>query len=65
MLHGLEERTLPQLRLRLVVVERCSLAAAEQLAETSVVDTVADGACLLNDGWFDLCHNICIASRES
>lgn len=64
-LHSLEERPLSQLRLRLVVVERCSLAAAELLAEACVEDTVADGACLLNDGWFDLCHNICIASRES
>ena len=63
-LHGLEECPLPLLRLRLVVVERCSLATAEQLAETSVVDTVADGACLLNDGRFDLCHSICITPKE-
>ena len=57
MLHGLEECALPQLRLRLVVVERRCLAAAELLAETGIVDTVADGACLFNDGWFHLCHS--------
>lgn len=57
-LHGLEERSLPQLRLRLVVGERGSLATTELLAETGIVDTVADGARLLYDGWFHLCHNI-------
>ena len=64
-LHGLEKRTLPQLCLRLVVVERRGLAATELLAETGVEDTVTDGACLLNDGWFDLCHSIGITRRES
>ena len=41
-LHGLEERPLPQLRLRLVVGERRSLAAAEPLAEAGVEDTLVD-----------------------
>ncbi len=59
-LHGLEERTLPQLRLRLVVVERRSLAATELLAQSGVIDTVADGARLLYKGWFDLCHSMFI-----
>ena len=62
-LHGLEERTLPQLRLRLVVGERRSLAAAELLAEAGVEDTVADGASLLYKGWFDLCHSIGITPK--
>ena len=62
-LHGLEERTLPQLRLRLVVGERRSLAAAEQLAEAGVIDTVTDGARLLYKGWFDLCHSIGITTK--
>jgi len=62
-LHGLEERTLPQLRLRLVVGERRGLAAAELLAEAGVEDTVADGACLLYDGWFYLCHSIGITPK--
>lgn len=62
-LHGLEERTLPQLRLRLVVGERRSLAAAELLTETGIVDTVADGTGLLNDGWFDLSHSIGITLK--
>ena len=63
-LHSLEERTLPQLRLRLVVIERLGLAAAEQLAKASIVDTITDGARLLNDGRFDLCHSICIIPKE-
>ena len=62
-LHGLEERPLPQLRLRLVVGERRSLAAAELLAEAGVEDTVADGARLLNDGWSYLCHSIGITPK--
>ena len=41
-LHGLEERTLPQLRLRLVVGERLSLATAEQLAKAGIDDTLVD-----------------------
>lgn len=63
-LHGLEERTLPQLRLRLVVVERLGLAAAELLAKASVKDTVANGACLFDEGWFDLCHNVFITEEQ-
>ena len=62
-LHGLEERTLPQLCLRLVVVERCSLATAEQLAEACVEDAITDGASLLNDGWSYLCHSIGITPK--
>ena len=62
-LHGLEERTLPQLCFRLVVVERCSLATAELLAEAGVEDTIADGARLLNDGWSYLCHSIGITPK--
>jgi len=62
-LHGLEERTLPQLCLRLVVVERCSLATAEQLAEACVIDAITDGACLLYKGWFDLSHSIGITPK--
>lgn len=62
-LHGLEECPLPQLRLRLVVGERLSLATAEQLAEAGVIDTVADGACLLYKGWFDLSHSIGITPK--
>ena len=61
MLHGLEECTLPQLRLRLVVVKRPGLAAAELLAKASIEDTVTNGARLLNEGWYYLCHSICIA----
>ena len=57
-LHGLEECTLPQLCFRLVVGERFSLAATELLAETGIEDTVANGASLLNEGWFHLCHSI-------
>ena len=62
-LHGLEERTLPQLCLRPVVSERRSLAAAELLAEAGIVDTVADGTGLLNDGWSYLCHSIGITTK--
>lgn len=62
-LHGLEERPLPQLRLRLVVIERLGLAAAEQLAEACVIDAITDGACLLYKGWFDLCHSIGITTK--
>lgn len=42
-LHSLEERTLPQLRLRPVVGERLGLATTELLAEAGKVDTV--GCC--------------------
>ena len=63
-LHGLEERSLPQLRLRLVVVERHGLAATELLAKASVEDTVADGTRLLYDGWSDLCHNIFVTEEQ-
>lgn len=62
-LHRLEERPLPQLRLRLVVIERRSLAATELLAKAGIVDTVADGACLLYKGWFDLSHSIGITPK--
>lgn len=41
-LHGLEERTLPQLRFRFVVVERHSLATTELLTEANVEDTLVD-----------------------
>lgn len=58
-LHSLEESSLPQLRLRLAVVDLCRSAAAEGLAEAGVEDTVADGAGLLYDGWFYLCHCLC------
>ena len=53
-LHGLEKSTLPQLCLRLAVVDLRWSATAESLAEAGVEDTVADGAGLLYDGWFYL-----------
>lgn len=56
MLHGLEKGTLPQLPFRLFVGERFGLAAAELLAEAGVIDTVADGARLFYNGWFDFGH---------
>ena len=43
-LHGFEEGTLPQLRLRLTVVDLRRTAAAEGLPEAGVVDAVADDA---------------------
>lgn len=55
-LHGLEKSTLAQLRLRLAVVDLRRTATTEGLAEAGVEDTVADGAGLLYDGWFYLCH---------
>ena len=56
MLHGLEEGTLPQLRLGLLVVDLHRTATAEGLAETCVIDAVTDGAGLFDDGWFDFGH---------
>ena len=64
-LHGLEKRPLSQLCLRLVVIERRGLATAELLAKAGVIDAIADGACLLNKGFFYLCHSIGITRRES
>ena len=58
MLHGFEQCTLSKLRLRLLVVDRRGSTATECLAEAGVVDTVADGAGLLYDGWFDFGHNV-------
>lgn len=40
------------------VGKRLGFAATELLAETCIVNTVTDGACLLNKGWVDLCHSI-------
>ena len=58
-LHSLKEGTLTQLCLRLTVFDLRGSATAESLTETGVEDTVADGAGLLYDGWFYLCHCFC------
>lgn len=55
-LHSLEERSLPQLCLRLTVVDLRGSATAESLAETGVEDMIAYGTGFLYDRWFYLCH---------
>ena len=60
MLHGLEESALSELRFRFLVVDLRRTTTAKGLAEAGVIDAVADGARLLDDGWFDFCH--CIES---
>ena len=64
-LHSLEERTLPKLRLRLVVGERFGLASAEQFAKTFIEDAVINGAGHFNQGWFYLCHSILVTKERA
>ena len=60
MLHGLEDIALSELCFRLLVVNLRRTATTECLTEAGVIDAVADGTRLFDDGWFDFGH--CIES---
>ena len=47
-LYGLEERSLPQLRIGLLVVDLRRTATTEGLSEANVIDTVANDARLFD-----------------